>query len=387
MKIKVLVIGAGMYVCGRGTSGYGTVIPALAQAFRDGIIGEIYLAATSEKSIARAKEKIRQVEKTMELKLPIKYYPEKGKNNFAYREAIAQNPDCAILAVPDHLHYPIASRLIKAGIHVLSVKPLTPTLAQAEKLVMLADNHSVLGMVEFHKRQDEANLKLKQCCREGKLGDILYVAVEFSQRRNVPEKIFRLWAEKTNIFQYLGVHYIDLIYFATGATPLRVLAVGQKNLLSGKGINTYDSMQVFTQWRTPGSAGTFISVVMVNWVDPETTSAMSDQRIKVIGTKGRYESDQKDRGVRIVTQDAGIEDFNPYFSQFYPGIDGKMVFRGYGEKSIRQFIDDVKSVSENGANSSSLRGLRPTFRDSLVSTAVIESATKSLSRNGAWISI
>ena len=42
-------------------------------------------------------------------------------------------------------------------------------------------------------------------------------------RKIVPEKIFKGWADKTNILQYLGVHYIDLVYFVTKATPIRVL--------------------------------------------------------------------------------------------------------------------------------------------------------------------
>jgi len=31
MKLDILIIGAGMYVCGKGTDGFGTVLPAIFQ--------------------------------------------------------------------------------------------------------------------------------------------------------------------------------------------------------------------------------------------------------------------------------------------------------------------------------------------------------------------
>ena len=37
----------------------------------------------------------------------------------------------------------------------------------------------------------------------------------------------------------------------------------------------------------------FIQSIHVNWIDPETSSAVSDQKLKFIGTKGRVELDQK----------------------------------------------------------------------------------------------
>jgi hypothetical protein len=30
-KINILIIGAGLYVCGKGTNGYGTILPAIFQ--------------------------------------------------------------------------------------------------------------------------------------------------------------------------------------------------------------------------------------------------------------------------------------------------------------------------------------------------------------------
>ena len=97
--------------------------------------------------------------------------------------------------------------------------------------------------MEFHKRWDKQNLILKDTFADGQLGDPLYAIVEYSQRKSIPTVTFKHWAEKTNILNYLGVHYIDLMRFVSGSIPVRTMAMGQKNWLQSKKLNTYDSFK------------------------------------------------------------------------------------------------------------------------------------------------
>jgi D-galacturonate reductase len=387
-KLNVLVVGAGMYVSGRNTPGYGTILPALNDLHIKGIINQIFVASTSHQSIILLKEKLNKLRKITNSDLRIKGLPEYGENPSCYLEAIElYNLDCAIVAVPDQFHYEIVSNLIQSKIHVLVVKPLTPTLSKSKELIKLTKTMNVYGLVEFHKRLDHANLKIKDSIDSGLIGDLLYVHVEYSQRRSIPSEIFSKWVEGTNIFQYLGVHYVDIIYFVTGYLPKRLVATGQKKLLINLGIDTYDSIQVLIEWEN-NEGNTFASTFLTNWIDPNTTSAMSDQSIKIIGSNGRIESDQKNRGVQIVTEDQGIEDVNPYFNQDYsvPG-QRKKVFKGYGISSIKQFCFDVLNLKQNNNSISDFDHSRPTFSESIYSTSVIESVSKSLDNNSKWIII
>ena len=275
--------------------------------------------------------------------------------------------------------------MISAGLHTLVVKPLAPTTKEASRLIKLQKLNKVYCAVEFHKRLDAANLKLKDAIHDGAIGDPLYIMVEYSQRKSIPHKMFKKWVGHTNVFQYLGVHYVDIIYYITGASPVRAMALGQKNWLRSKGIDTYDSIQGMIEWRLP-SGGRFVSCILTNWIDPENTSAMSDQKIKVIGTKGRIESDQKRRGIEIVTDDKGVEEPNPYFCCSY-GMKGGRYYRGYGIDSIHQFLDDVSMIEDRKSNIAGLEGSRPTFNQSMTSTAVIEAINVSLQKNGKWVAI
>jgi predicted dehydrogenase len=271
---SVLVIGAGMYVCGRGTTGLGTILPTLIQAQADGDIGEISVAATSAESVRGLREKLAEINRRLETKATVRAYPERGSDPTAYRAALAEipKPACVIVAVPDHLHANLALEAIEAGLHVLVVKPLTTTLTEAGTLTDRAQAKDVYGAVEFHKRLDEANLLLRQAIADGRLGELRHISVEYGQR-NMIQQAFASWRQHTNIFQYLGVHYADLIYFLTGARPVRVLAVGEPKEALPTEPWTCDAIHALIEWKN-GTAE-FASSILTNWLEPNRASACS----------------------------------------------------------------------------------------------------------------
>ena len=378
-----------MYVAGRGTSTHGTVLPTLVQAQARGLIGEITVAATARSSIQALGVKLNELNARMSTEVRIQGYPSGAEADpLAYRQALADlpRPACAIVVVPDHLHFEIAADVIRAGVHCLVVKPLTPTLSEAQELVQLAESHNIYGAVEFHKRFDESNLLVRQALADGRLGDICYVTVEYSQRRMVRD-IFGSWLQDTNIFQYLGVHYVDLIYYFTGARPVRALATGQPYDPASKARHGSDAIQAMVEWEVPESKRRFVSTIATNWIDPNTTSAMSDQKFNIVGTKGRYQVDQKNRGAQLVTEAGGIEDVNPYFTQIYRGDDGNYGVHGYGPRCINLFLTDVVDLATGRCTRQDLIAARPSFQDCLASTAVVEAVNTSLYGGGEWVSI
>jgi predicted dehydrogenase len=385
--LNLVVIGSGMYVCGAGTDGYGTIMPAICQWRKKAPLGEVYIAGATRKNILSASKKIRELEKMMGVKVSPRYFPEAKDDPEAYRKAICQlaKPACAIIAVPDNLHRKIAGDVIGKGLHTLVVKPLAPTTKEVKELIGIQRKSGVWCAVEFHKRLDYANIKLKDAISNGRIGDPLYFLVEYSQRKSVPSQRFKKWVKSTNVFQYLGVHYVDIISFATRAQPLRAMAIGRKGWLLSKGIDIHDSIEAVIEWLPP-SGKKFTSHILTNWVDPESTSAMSDQRIKVIGTAGRFESDQKDRGIIIVTDKDGVETPNPYFCSAY-GPHGGVDYRGYGIDSVCQFVEDAIGVEEKVLKISDLEKIRPSFRQAIVPALVLEAVMKSLKNDGRWINI
>tara|TARA_Y100000768_G_C23988181_1_gene690315 strand:- start:2937 stop:4124 length:1188 start_codon:yes stop_codon:yes gene_type:complete len=386
-QLEIIVIGAGLYVCGKGTSGYGTILPAIFEWKRlNKNLGDIHCVSTSEESSRNLLEKAKELQVKTGVNFEITSYPDQGLKNYtAYREVLnnCKKPACAIIAVPDHLHYQIAKECLEANIHTLIVKPLTPTYAEGLDLVNLAKKNKLHAAVEFHKRWDKSNLILRDKFKSGELGAPLNCWVEYSQRKSVPLSSFKDWASKTTILQYLGVHYIDVIRFVTLASPKRVMSVGQKSEIVRHGIDTYDAIQSVIEWEMQDGTH-FTETILTSWVDPNNSSAVSDQKIKFVGTKGRYEADQKERGIRLNTDEHGIQHINPDFCMPYGENDGDIYWQGYGIDSITTFIDDVVAINNEKVNLLDLQNTRPSFKESLISTAVIEAAHISLENDSKW---
>ena len=387
--MKILVIGTGMYATGRNTDGYGIIFPSIIEFQRTCKINnlEVIFVGQNISNSLRSKKKVLKALKISGLKFRVKFYPDKNNfKNYDYTSVLnkEKNINCAIVAVPDHLHYKVVDECLNYNLHTLVVKPFTTKVADAKKLIAKKNRKNVHGLVEFHKRFDKHNMLLKNTYDNQKLGQPLYFNVEYSQKKIVPEKIFRKWADKTNILQYLGVHYIDLVYFVTKATPMRVLAMGQKNWLKKKKINTFDSIQCLIEWKTKSNIR-FNQTLVVNWVDPNNSSSMSYQKIKFCGTKGNYESDQKIRGIKIISDDSDFQEPNPDFCQSFC-FDGRYIqWKGYGIKSIVNFLNGVNKTSVSKSKFLKIFDSNcSNFEDALISTAVVEAATKSLKNNSSW---
>ena len=386
-KLNIVVIGTGMYVSGRGTDGYGTILPSITEwKRRGGALGKVKLVGTNGMHSRITETKVAELSKKTGVNLELEVLPKSAViDQDAYKNVIKRiaQPACVIVVVPDHLHYPVAKECINAGLNILMVKPLTPTVDEGKALITLARKNNIYGAVEFHKRWDIANLMMRDAVRSGEFGDLLYFWVEYSQRKSIPTEVFRAWAEKTSILQYLGVHYIDIVRYVTGATPVRVMALGQKKWLPTKGLDAYDAIQCMVEWQMPDGSK-FNQTLLTNRIDPETSSSMSDQKIKMVGTTGRFESDQKERGIRINIDGKGVEQPNPYFCKEFMNTDGKFEWDGYGVDSILAFLNDVVDLGEKLITIKALEKKRPSFTEALISTAVLESAHNSLNENSNW---
>jgi predicted dehydrogenase len=64
--------------------------------------------------------------------------------------------DAVSIAVPTVAHHEVASRFLKAGVHVLLEKPMTTTLAEADDLIALADAKKLVLQIGFVERFNPA---------------------------------------------------------------------------------------------------------------------------------------------------------------------------------------------------------------------------------------
>ena len=386
--MRLLIVGSGMYVTGRDGTGTGTILSSLAQFSKSSVI-EVVVVSKSKESAAAVAEATRRINALLKSVLKVSF-SSLGVQPEQMIEALHKEKkfSACIIAVPDHLHFTFGKICLNLSIPTLMVKPLTPFVDEAIELIHIAKKNNTFACVEFHKRYDETNLWIKKAIRENKIGKLNYFVVDYSQRINIPMNVFKRWSNQSNIFQYLGVHYVDLIYFLTGFQPVRVTAYGTNGILKKSGLDTYDSVHAMIEWKNPNdSEDRFVSTLNTNWIDPNCSSALSDQKYKVVGTGGRIECDQKNRGIELVTETTGIQQINPYFSEYLPDENGDLCFQGYGYTSIQLFLKDVMDVSGKKSTVQQLNALRPSFQEAFISVAVVEAVNKSMKNNSAWTDV
>ena len=70
-----------------------------------------------------------------------------------------------------------------------------------------------------------------------------------------------------------------------------------------------------------------------------------------------------------------------------PDVGGKNHFSGYGYESISRFIEDVFSLQNGSEDLINLTNTRPSIKDALISTSVVDAVNKSLKNNFSWEAI
>jgi len=89
-----------------------------------------------------------------------------------YREIIGK-VDAAIVALPHHLHAPVASELLAAGVHVLVEKPMALTVAECDRMIAAADSSGAVLAVGVARRFYDGGRFVKRLLERGMLGRIL----------------------------------------------------------------------------------------------------------------------------------------------------------------------------------------------------------------------
>jgi predicted dehydrogenase len=335
-KVNVLVIGGGM-ICEEAT------LPAIFQQRRKGRVGKITIVSLNAGIIAR----LRQVFPNE----PFDGYPNPDttpldKNIPAgYQECLKNQaaPGLVYVTTPDHLHTQMVLDTIAAGHHVVCMKPLCLKVEEGRKIVKAANEAGAYVFTEYHKRLDRAVRGLRYRYRRGELGEVLYGHAWIEEPKYMPLDKFRLWAEKSSPFEYIGTHYVDAFYYVTGLLPKRVIGFGQKKFLPTVGSKAYDANQVVIEWE---NGATFW--VQTSWVCPDKNAKMTQQGMMLQGTKGEYKADHADRNCYFVTDELGFQHYNPNFVKQFDDWDeeGQTEFRGYGIESNAIGIKDVQKLAQ-----------------------------------------
>jgi predicted dehydrogenase len=192
--------------------------------------------------------------------------------------------DAVVLTTPADTHFELARAALEAGKHVLVEKPMARTVVEADELVSIASERSLVLMPGHVFLYNAAVRKVRDYIESGELGDIYYV---YSQRSNLGQV-----RRDVNAMWNFAPHDISIIAHWLDAVPDRVAARGFSFLQPG-----IDDV-VFLTLDYPGGIGAHAHI---SWLDPHKVRLMT-----VVGSEKMLVYDDVSADARIRLYDKGV---------------------------------------------------------------------------------
>jgi len=395
LPLNIVIIGSGHYATGLSTlSGHtptdkdcGVLFPSAVYLRAQGWIDRIAVCSRDGGKFGSIRSHMSSWSAKSGLDSSFEAFPSENIiDSSAYLKALDEmpRPCAALIAVPDDTHLDVMLACAQRNIPFFVVKPAVTKLSDFYR-IKSAMRDGLLGMVDYHKVYDEANLLLLKDISEGTYGNIHHISSLLTQRRDMV-RVYERWLRASpsiNVNHYLGSHYIHMTGFLTGAEPIDVRATQQFGFIREHyGLEIADTIQTSVRWRAC-NGHVFCSHHIAGWTDPSESESMTYQQMHLLTENGHIFSDQRFRGTQKTLVNIGSQVPNPYFFNLSPNLLGGWNLESqYGFRSIATFVKLALLKSHAVGN------IRlPTIADSEYVTAILEAADLSIASGSKIIRI
>ncbi|OHD54167.1 MAG: hypothetical protein A2096_07560 [Spirochaetes bacterium GWF1_41_5] len=350
-KPQVIVIGGGMITEVQ-------ILPSLYQLKRIGVISDISVCALNGEPLKRLAES--ESIKTAFPGFSFRSFPDFTREPLdkpfpdLYKEVLDQaDPgSIAFIALPDQLHYNAIKEALGRNLHVITVKPLVLKYKEAREIEELAFKKGLFTGIEYHKRSDDRALMARRHYRSGDFGEFMLGQATMVEPWYYRNSNFQNWCTKENsdMFSYVGCHYIDQVHFITGLLPVEISVYGI--------INKYPNGKegyLYTDGRVIWNNGACLNVQNAMGY-PDIAPGGNTQGLQMLcrGEKDAgylFHQDQY-RGIKYSLLKKGTQPGDTYYNEPSPdyfkyveyGGDGLEPV-GYGYRSIQKLLNCVNEVN------------------------------------------
>lgn len=186
--------------------------------------------------------------------------------------------DVVYIALPNSMHKDYAIRAAEAGVHVLCEKPMAVDSKECLEMIEAAERNGVKLMIAYRLHFEEANMKMVEEIKSGKIGDHRYFNASFSQQ--VKDGDIRLDSKLGGgPVSDIGIYCINAARYLFQSEPSEVIALSASSADSR--FDEVDEM-VTAIMRFPGERlATFVC----------SFGAADMSRYEVVGTEGHIALD------------------------------------------------------------------------------------------------
>lgn len=304
--------------------------------------------------------------------------------------SLADGIDFAIIATPNHMHYPVAKAFLEHGIHVISDKPLSLSLEEAREEVALVERSNRIFALTHNYTGYPMVREARELVRQGAIGDIRKVLVEYIQdwlmepqeKAGNKQAEWRTDPKRSGIAGCvgdIGTHAENLLEFITGL-KIASLSADLSTFVAGRLLD--DDANMLLRLENGGKGILTCSQV--------ATGEENNLAIRIYGSKGGLEWHQMEPNTLLFKQPGKptqiLRTNGPYLSDI-----SKAAARtpgGHPEGYLEAFaniyklaIADIRRV-ETGEKP---LGGYPTVYDGLRGMLFITKAVESSQKGATWV--
>jgi predicted dehydrogenase len=318
-----------------------------------------------------------------------------------YREmarAEAARPDGAevvAIVTPNHLHAPMATAFLEAGLHVICDKPLAMSLAEGQALQALAQRQRRLLALTHTYSGYPMVRHARALVKAGALGTIRLVQAEYQQDW-LSEPIERTTGNKQAAWRAdpaktgpagclgdIGTHAYQLAAFVSGMTPSH-LAAELCTFVEGRALDDHVQMML----RYPGGARGLL------WASQVAAGCENALRLRIFGTKAGLAFDQEHPNELWLTPVGGTgQRLTRGRVDSDAARHATRVPAGHPEGYLEAFAqlyadaaDHIHAMAEGRAPSTEALDLT-TVEDGLAGHRFIDAVISSHRQDGAWVAL
>lgn len=195
----------------------------------------------------------------------------------SYKSLLSADIDAVIICSENVLHRELTEMAASAGKHVMSEKPIAPTVADAKAMIDACKNAGVKLQTAFPCRYHPAMQRAKQAIDSGQIGKI--VAIKGTNHGMCPGGWFidKKLAGGGAVIDHT-VHVTDLIRWVTGSEVTEVYAEIDNTMFG----QDYDDVGMLTLQLADGTFATLDS----SWTRPKSFPTWGDVTMEILGEEG-----------------------------------------------------------------------------------------------------
>lgn len=306
-----------------------------------------------------------------------------------------QRIDFVTVAVPNHVHFPVAQAAIEAGLNVVCDKPMTFDLAQAEELAGLVDQSDVVFALTHNYTGYPLVRQAREMILGGDLGEINAIRAQYMQgwlrtRLELEEQKQASWrtdparSGAAGCFGDIATHAFNLGRYMTGLIPAEI-SCNLKTFEEGRQLDDYGHAVLRYE---NGGVGTVTASQI-------THGRENDLQIEIDGTQGHLFWRQEDPNQMIFRQNGKAHqiytrDPNAPFTK--PSAAGSCRLpSGHPEAYLEAFANvycaayDDMAKRASGASFDRANTLYPNVNDGVEGMFFIQQCVASSREGGQWL--